>query len=117
MCEMPDYMGKNIFWYLDEYELYDLLNSRIMERIIRNKWNGIYDVNALFIDYSTGFVVGQDANKIFASERWLREMRYEMFTLNRNTLVHGFKFNVWKHSMMLRGMIDLIFAGCVVVYF
>ena len=99
MCEMPDYSGKNIFWYLDEYDMYGLLNSRIVERIICNKWNGIYDLNASLADYSTGFVVGQDRNKIFASERWLSEINYEMFTIDRSNLVHGFKYAVWKHSM------------------
>lgn len=110
MCEMPDYEGKNIFSYLDEFELYNILDCRILDRIIQNKWNGKYDLNASFADYSTGFVVGQDKHNIFASDRVFQEIRYEMFTIDRGNLVHGFKFQVWKHSMQLRSLVDLYFA-------
>lgn len=34
LCEMPDYDGHNVFWYLNEYALYKLLDCRILDRII-----------------------------------------------------------------------------------
>lgn len=40
-----------------------------------------------------------------------------MQTLDRHNLVHGFKFEVWKHSMQLRAMMDLFFALFVTFYF
>ena len=34
MSEMTDYEGNDVFWYLDEYDLYNILDCRIMDRII-----------------------------------------------------------------------------------
>ena len=31
---MPDYEGYDIFWYLDYFDMYDLLNCRILDRMI-----------------------------------------------------------------------------------
>ena len=59
----------------------------------------------------------QDQHKIFASDRLFEEVRHEMFTLDRSHHVHNFKFEVWKHSMMLRGYIDIGFALFFILYF
>jgi len=32
--EQTDYEGNDVFWYLDEYDLYNILDSRIMDRVI-----------------------------------------------------------------------------------
>ena len=34
LAELTDYEGNDMFWYLDEFDLYSLLDSRIMDRII-----------------------------------------------------------------------------------
>ena len=34
MCEMTDYEGNGVFWYLDEFDLYNILDCRILDRII-----------------------------------------------------------------------------------
>lgn len=34
MCEMTDYEGNSVFWYLDEFDLYNILDCRILDRII-----------------------------------------------------------------------------------
>ena len=83
LCDMVDYDGHNVFWYLDQFSLYNVLDCRILDRIIQNKWNGQFDINAAFADYSTGFVMCKDAHNIFVSALVLQEVQYEMFTLNR----------------------------------
>lgn len=117
MVEMPDYEGHNLFWYLDNYDIYGILDCRILDRIIQRKWQGPYDISASFVDFSTGYMMLRDPYKIFASDRIFEEMRHEMFTLDRSHHTHDYKFEVWKHSMKLRGIIDLSFAFFVVAYF
>ena len=34
MVEFTDYEGNDCFWYLDEFDMYGILDSRIMDRII-----------------------------------------------------------------------------------
>ena len=53
LVEQTDYEGQDCFWYLDEYDLYTILDCRIMDRVITNKWKGKYDLNATISDYMT----------------------------------------------------------------
>lgn len=117
LIEMPDYDGNDIFWYLDKYDLYDILNCRILDRIIQNKWNGPYDLNATIMDYSTGFSMIADPHDVFATDLVFQEIQYKMYTVDRSHLVHGFKFEVWKRSMQLRQAIDLVSTLLVTFYF
>lgn len=34
LVEQTDYEGNDSFWYLDEFDLYNILDSRIMDRVI-----------------------------------------------------------------------------------
>lgn len=34
LCNMVDYDGHNVFWYLDQFSLYNVLDCRILDRII-----------------------------------------------------------------------------------
>lgn len=69
LCEMPDCDGHNVFWYLDNFDLYEVLNCRILDRILMNKWSGKHDTNASLFDYSTGFVMMEDRYGIFENSR------------------------------------------------
>jgi hypothetical protein len=40
LVEAPDFEGNDIFWYLDEYSLFSILDCRIMDRVIQKKWIG-----------------------------------------------------------------------------
>jgi hypothetical protein len=102
MVEFSDYEGQDCFWYLDEFDLYGILDSRIFDRIIQKKWQGAYDLNATILDYSTSFMCFEDKYKIFATDRVFSELNLEMCTLNRKDRVHQFKYQVWKYSMSLR---------------
>lgn len=117
MCEATDYQGHDMFWYLDEYDLYNIMDCRIMDNIIQKKWNGKFEINATLQDYSTSVVMVMDKYGLFATDRVFDEMRFEMFTLDRHDLVHLLKYEVWKNSMMLRAMIDLIFSIGFLLFF
>ena len=40
LVEMTDFEGNDCFWYLDEYDLYNILDCQIMDRVIEKKWSG-----------------------------------------------------------------------------
>jgi hypothetical protein len=46
MVEQTENEGNDMFWYLDEYNLYGILDSRIIDRVIQKKWVGKYDINS-----------------------------------------------------------------------
>ena len=53
IVSQQDFQGHDCFWYLDEYNLYNILNCRIMDQIIKKKWMGKHDINSSILDYST----------------------------------------------------------------
>ena len=55
LCEMQDYDGNNVFWYLNKFKMYGILDNRILDRIIQIKWNGKQDLTSSFAYFSTGF--------------------------------------------------------------
>jgi hypothetical protein len=57
LLEGQDFDGNDIFWYLDEYDMYKILDCRIMDRVIQNKWNGKYDITHSFLDGSIAYTL------------------------------------------------------------
>ena len=57
MIEQTDTEGNDCFWYLDEYNLYNILDSRIMDQVIQKKWNGKQEINSTMLHYSTPYLI------------------------------------------------------------
>ena len=117
LVEQTDYEGNDCFWYLDEYDLYNILDSRIMDRVIQKKWTGKYDINATILDYSTAFTLMRDKYTLFATDWVFQELRHEMLTIDRSDKTHGLKFHVWLHSMLLRSRVDAVVSFILTIYF
>ena len=96
MIEKVDHNGHDMFWYLNKYDIFGLLDCRIIDRILSIKWFGPFEINAVFSDYSTGYTVMDDKHEIYASDRWFQEIVHDMMTVDRSHQVHQFKFEVWK---------------------
>ena len=79
LVEQTDYEGNDCFWYLDEYDLYTILDCRIMDRVITNKWKGKYDLNSTVYDYMTSSNLLNDKHGLYATDRVFSEMRLQMF--------------------------------------
>ena len=102
LVEQTDYEGNDSFWYLDEFDLYSIFDSQIMDRVIQKKWSGKYDLNASIADYSTSYTLLKDKHQIFASDRVFTELKLQVLTLDWSDMTHPYKFNVWIYSMDLR---------------
>jgi len=74
LVEQIDYLGKDCFWYLDEYKLYSILDSRIMERVIENKWRGKYEINSNILHYSINYNLFVDKFRLFTSDTVFSEL-------------------------------------------
>jgi hypothetical protein len=40
LMERLDIDGKDCFWYLEKYEMFKILDSKIMDKFINEKWRG-----------------------------------------------------------------------------
>lgn len=117
LVEQLDYDGNDCLWYLDEYNIYEVLDCRVMDNVINKKWNGKFSINCSIFDYSTSVTLMRDKFNLFANDRVFSEMRIEMFKTDRSERTHRFKFQVWLHSMILRFEIDLIFTFMFTMFF
>ena len=117
LVEQTDYEGNDIFWYLDEYDMYSILDCRIMDRVIQKKWAGKYELNSTVLDYSTSYTVLKDRFSLFATDRVFSEIKFEMLTLDRSERTHQFKFFVWQNSMFLRFYVEATFVLILTVFF
>lgn len=88
LVEQTDYEGNDLFWYLDEYNLYGILDSRIMDQVIQKKWNGKYDINKTAYDYSTPYTLLVDKYKIFATDTIFSEIYLLVLTLDHSEWTH-----------------------------
>jgi hypothetical protein len=82
LAENPDYHGNDCFWYLDEYDMYSILDCRIMDRLIQKKWNGKYTANSHIMDTSISFTLLQDEFGLFTSDRIFSEIKLKMFNFD-----------------------------------
>lgn len=76
IVEFNDYEGNDCFWYLDEYDLYNILDSRIMDRVIQKKWKGKYDLNSSVMDYSTQYTLIKDRFGLYANDTVFAELKH-----------------------------------------
>ena len=90
LVEQTDYEGNDCFWYLDEFDMYSILDSRIMDRVIDKKWKGKHEVNADVLDFSTSYTMVNDQHELFTNDRIFQEMKLEMFTLDKSDRSHKF---------------------------
>ena len=88
LVEQIDYEGHDCFWYLDEYNLYSILDCRMMDRVIQKKWTGIFDLNSDMMDYSTSTSILHDTYKLFSSDRLFSEIFHEMLNFDGSSKTH-----------------------------
>jgi hypothetical protein len=54
---------------MQNYSLYGLLDSKIMDKFIYDKWRGRIEFNSTIMDYSTAYNLFNDPHKLFQSDK------------------------------------------------
>ena len=55
LMENQDIDGHSSFFYMQKYSLYHILDSKIMDKFIYDKWRGRVEFNASIMDYSSAY--------------------------------------------------------------
>jgi len=106
----PDFEGRNCYWYFRNYGLYQILDAKIMDKFMSSMWRGIDDVNCSIMDYSTSYHIINGDSESLRPNTILKTLRERMFTYNKESLHHNYKFRVWLQSMELRHAIEGCFS-------
>ena len=90
-------------------QMFQVLNTKIMDRIINEKWNGVNCETRSLIEYSTGWQVTMvDRYDAYSGLDWLRKIFGYANDWKRGELSHIFKYFIWKKSMLLRANIEVV---------
>jgi len=65
LMENQDIDGHSCFYYMQKYSLYYILDSKIMDKFIYDKWRGRVEFNASIMDYSQAYTLLNDPHKLF----------------------------------------------------
>jgi len=55
LLKLPDFEGRDCFWYFQQFPLFSVLEVKIMDKFIRQKWDGASDVNCSMLSYSASY--------------------------------------------------------------
>lgn len=78
IVEQTDFHNRNCLWYLDEFDLYKILDHRMVDNIMNEYWEGQnVDVNCSIFDYSTSVTLLQDKNHLMIDGDLMTELRHE----------------------------------------
>ena len=79
LMERLDIDGKDSFWYLEKYEMFEILDSKIMDKFINEKWRGRQDINCDIFYYSTAYTLMNDPHNIYLTESVFRLLSKHAF--------------------------------------
>ena len=118
LIEQKDLQGRDCLWYLDEFDLYQLLDHKMVDNIMQEYWNGKkVDITASVLDYSTPYNIIKDKNQLYTSD-FQQELKHDVFDDNKYfEKTHQLKFFVWKSSLKLRYNLMVLFWFCVLLIF
>ena len=117
IIELPDYEGRDCFWYFQNYTLYKVLDVKIMDKFVQNRWEGTADVNCSTLEYSCSWQILFDKHDHFMGDDILSVLYNQIFTLQKGQLNHAYKFHVWIRSMQFRYMMEGLFTFMLTVLF
>jgi hypothetical protein len=117
LMENQDIDGHNCFFYMQKYSLYLILDSKIMDKFIYDKWRGRIDFNAYMMDYSSAYTLLNDTHRLYFSDKFMDQLYQNLFDFDKKEKTHEYKFHVWKKSMALRYAIEFGFVLVLTVFF
>jgi hypothetical protein len=106
--ESKDYLGQNMLSIISRSELYKLLDTKIMDRIVHEKWDGISNETHSIVTYSTGHHVVHDIFEQYVGANWFSAVIKRACEWDHSEHSHVFKLFIWKKSMLLRTNIEFI---------
>ena len=117
MMENQDIDGHNCFFYMQKYSLYHILDSKIMDKFIYDKWRGRVEFNSTIMDYSQAYNLLNEQHKLYQSDKLIDQLYQNVFDFNKQEKTHEYKFHVWKKSMALRYGIEFGFILFMTLFF
>jgi hypothetical protein len=108
LIESKDYLGTSMLGIISKSQMFKVLDTKIMDRIVKEKWNGINNETRSIVEYSTGYQVIHDKYERYVGLGWPKRICELANTWDKSEISHIFKYFIWKKSMLLRLNIEFI---------
>lgn len=96
-----------MLWYIAEHNIYEILGTKVMDRIMQDYWRSNIDVTGTLLEASTAYRVLSKSSLKFTRD----EEKENRFYLKKDLSTfksHQFQFHVWMKSMQVRYAIESI---------
>jgi hypothetical protein len=68
VLKQSDLFGKDLLWYIAEHNIYSILGSRVMDRIMQDFWRSNIDVTGNILECSTSFKIMKNSSFSFTKD-------------------------------------------------
>jgi len=103
-----DIFDKQIIEYMEEYDTFTLMETKVMDNILKKMWRGSIDTGGSFFAMSTCFKI---ATKEFSPEYkkdYERTHRLRVFNRIDKVRHHPYTFKVYRKGMNFRYYVELL---------
>lgn len=118
LVENKDIMDNDCLWYLLNFQLYTILDTKIFDRFMMNKWQGWITINSSIVQYQTGYTLLMNEHGNMVNYHLLHNIWHNLTCLKeRQNLIHRLTFMVWKQSMQSRLFLEGAFTFILTLVF
>ena len=101
MVRRKDHSNKNALTYMEMMDAFQLMGTKVMDRIMKEYWNSSIDTSGSFFQVSTAYTVYQGKEEI---DLWAQIWQKRDTSRQRS---HPITFQVYLKSMQLRYFFEL----------
>lgn len=117
LVERLDLFGKDSLSYMVDYELFEIMRTKIFDKFIRDKWQGRMEIDFSLIQHSTAYNLIQNKYGLMSSPNMFKHLSKDALAMKGLDHSHNWKFQVWKHSMEIRFFFEFLFVAILTLFF
>lgn len=103
-----DIFGKQIIEYMEEYDTFTLMETKVMDNVLKKMWRGSIDTGGSFFAMSTCFKIATKEFSPSYKKDYERTHRLRVFNRIDKVRHHPFTFKVFRKGMDFRYYIELL---------
>jgi len=103
-----DLFNKDALYYMEDLDSFHLMDTKVMDRIMKDYWNSNIDTSGKFLGASTSFKILTEHNLNFM-EDFERRNRFNVKRDVTKMRPHSYMFKVYVISMQMRYFMEITF--------
>jgi hypothetical protein len=76
VLKQNDLYGRDLLWYISEHGIYEILDTKVMDRILQDFWNSNIDVTGNFFECSSSYQIIKKSSLTYHKDQEQRRRFY-----------------------------------------